>query len=113
MAKKRKVEGNVAVGLKQAFDGLGACLLDALDEFEKLNRRLGEAEALVTDLSTRLDKAELRAGIVKTCKVAKGTFTGLSDLESIGHSEGCMCFGCRHPEIAAKEAADLEEVTAQ
>ncbi len=99
--------------LCEGIDGLCSELCLVVEENKQLTQRVCDLEKLNVGLSERLDKAELKAGIVKTATIAEGTLTNIPESESAGpHSEGCMCFACRHPEIAAAEEAALGEVNA-
>ena len=58
---------------KGALTDLALSFCDFLTEYEGVLVRVGELELLTADLSARLDNAELRAGIVKTSRIAEGT----------------------------------------
>lgn len=90
MAEKEKLGKNVAEQLKQALEGLGVGFLGLCDvlgsvikENEDLTRRLGEAELLLGDLSSRVDNADLRAGVAVTSRIAEGTLTSIPQMEPL------------------------------
>jgi translation initiation factor 2 alpha subunit (eIF-2alpha) len=88
--KNVKLGNNVKVCFKQASEDLKACfgrvfeaLEVVLDDNRELRKRVVDAEFLIADLSVRLDNAELRTGLAKTCRVAEGTFTNVPQIEEV------------------------------
>lgn len=81
--KKTTLENSAVCLFKQALEGLGEGIKDLCnvagqlsEENKQLAWRVSELEAVVIDLSDRLDRAELQAGVNATAKIAEGTFTG-------------------------------------
>jgi len=92
MAEKQKVKivNNANVYFEQASEDLKACfgkvfeaLEVVLDENRELRKRLDDAELLLTDLSSRMDNADLRVGMAKTARIAEGTFTNVPQIEEV------------------------------
>lgn len=70
MSGKGKSEGNVAKEFKQALETFGAGISGLCDLVEKicidnegLRKRLADAELVIVDQGTRLDNADVRAGV--------------------------------------------------
>jgi hypothetical protein len=91
MSGKEKPEGNVAKEFKQALETFGAGISGLCELVEKLcsdnvdlKKRLADAEVVIVDHGTRLDNADVRAGI-KPSGVSLA-LTKLPDVEVSTHA---------------------------